>query len=81
MESSRVAAINSLLEELGQLAPGELEKGSFDRVVRLLDCIDPARAAGGVRRPLRPFEAAVVAEIYLCNVCSRQEILRRNGRG
>jgi hypothetical protein len=34
-----------------------------------------------VRRPLRPFVAAVLAEIYLCNVCSRQEILRRNGRG
>eukprot|EP01047_Picozoa_sp_COSAG01_P053602 COSAG01_NODE_5763_length_4048_cov_1.373259_3_plen_116_part_00 len=25
--------------------------------------------------------AAVVTEIYLCNVCSCQEILRRNGRG
>eukprot|EP01047_Picozoa_sp_COSAG01_P051714 COSAG01_NODE_5365_length_4308_cov_1.852697_4_plen_77_part_00 len=27
------------------------------------------------------FQAAVLAEIYLCNVCSCQEILRRNGRG
>jgi hypothetical protein len=27
------------------------------------------------------FEAAVLTEIYLCNVCSCQEILRRNGRG
>jgi WD40 repeat protein len=27
------------------------------------------------------FEAAVLAEIYLCNVCSCQEILRRHGRG
>jgi hypothetical protein len=26
-------------------------------------------------------EAAVVTEIYLCDVCSCQEILRRNGRG
>jgi hypothetical protein len=26
-------------------------------------------------------EAAVLTEIYLCNVCSCQEILRRNGRG
>jgi hypothetical protein len=25
--------------------------------------------------------AAVLAEIYLCGVCSCQEILRRNGRG
>jgi hypothetical protein len=25
--------------------------------------------------------AAVLPEIYLCNVCSCQEILRRNGRG
>jgi hypothetical protein len=34
-----------------------------------------------VRRPLRFFQAAVLADIYLCNVCSFQEILRRNGRG
>jgi hypothetical protein len=27
------------------------------------------------------FLAAVVTEIYLCNVCSYKEILRRNGRG
>jgi hypothetical protein len=27
------------------------------------------------------FVAAVLTEIYLCNVCSCQEILRRNGRG
>ena len=27
------------------------------------------------------FEAAVVTEMYLWNVCSGQEILRRNGRG
>jgi hypothetical protein len=27
------------------------------------------------------FSAAALAEIYLCNVCSCQEILRRNGRG
>jgi hypothetical protein len=27
------------------------------------------------------FLAAVLAEIYLCNVCSCQEMLRRNGRG
>eukprot|EP01047_Picozoa_sp_COSAG01_P077223 COSAG01_NODE_13832_length_1529_cov_1.267133_1_plen_73_part_00 len=25
--------------------------------------------------------AAVLTDIYLCNVCSCQEILRRNGRG
>eukprot|EP01049_Picozoa_sp_SAG25_P007139 SAG25_NODE_567_length_6885_cov_9.281757_5_plen_56_part_00 len=25
--------------------------------------------------------AAVLTEIYLCNVCSCQEILRRHGRG
>eukprot|EP01049_Picozoa_sp_SAG25_P004629 SAG25_NODE_295_length_10249_cov_5.144926_13_plen_93_part_00 len=33
------------------------------------------------RRPWRPFVAGVWTEIYLCNVCSRQEILRRHGRG
>jgi hypothetical protein len=27
------------------------------------------------------FLAAVLTEIYLCNVCAYQEILRRNGRG
>jgi hypothetical protein len=27
------------------------------------------------------FQAAILTEIYLCNVCSCQEILRRNGRG
>jgi ATP-dependent RNA helicase RhlE len=27
------------------------------------------------------FLAAVLTEIYLCNVCSCQEILRHNGRG
>jgi ribosomal-protein-alanine N-acetyltransferase len=30
---------------------------------------------------LASFSAAVLTEIYLCNVCSCQEILRRNGRG
>jgi hypothetical protein len=34
-----------------------------------------------VRRPLRPFRRPVLADIYLCNACSCQEILRRNGRG
>jgi curved DNA-binding protein CbpA len=38
-------------------------------------------ARGQVRRPLRPFRRSVLTEIYLCNVCSCQEILRRNGRG
>jgi hypothetical protein len=34
-----------------------------------------------VRGAVASFEAAVLTEIYLCNVCSWQEILRRNGRG
>jgi hypothetical protein len=33
------------------------------------------------RDTVASFEAAVLTEIYLCNVCSWQEILRRNGRG
>jgi hypothetical protein len=37
--------------------------------------------AGKVRRPLRPLRRPFLAEIYLCNVCSCQERLRRNGRG
>jgi hypothetical protein len=38
-------------------------------------------AGHGRRREGAAFLAAVVTEIYLCNVCSCQEILRRNGRG
>jgi hypothetical protein len=38
------------------------------------------RRADAVRRPLRPFWRAVLTEIYLCDVYSCQEILRRNGR-
>jgi hypothetical protein len=34
-----------------------------------------------VRRPSRPFWRPFLTEIYLCNVCSCQVILRRNGRG
>jgi hypothetical protein len=34
-----------------------------------------------VRRPLRPFRLTVLTDIYLCNVCSCQEILRRNAAG
>jgi hypothetical protein len=34
-----------------------------------------------VRRPWRPFWRAVWTGIYLCGLCSRQEVLRRSGRG
>jgi hypothetical protein len=37
------------------------------------------RAAGAAS--VASFWAAVLTEIYLCNVCSCQEVLRRNGRG
>eukprot|EP01047_Picozoa_sp_COSAG01_P119586 COSAG01_NODE_48300_length_382_cov_1.823322_1_plen_91_part_10 len=33
--------------------------------------------SGLVRRPSRPFRRPVLADIYLCDVCSCQEILRR----
>jgi hypothetical protein len=49
-----------------------------------LGCEGPtprAASAWPVRRPLRPLWPAVWTEIYLCDVCSCQEILRRNGRG
>ena len=36
------------------------------------------RRTDAVRRPLRPFWRAVLTEIYLCDVCSCQEILRRS---
>eukprot|EP01047_Picozoa_sp_COSAG01_P037290 COSAG01_NODE_2955_length_6799_cov_5.722090_3_plen_198_part_00 len=39
----------------------------------------PARARGAAA--VASFCAAVLTEIYLCSVCSCQEILRRNGRG
>jgi hypothetical protein len=39
------------------------------------------RGGGRYARWLRPLWRPVLAEIYLCNVCSCQEILRRNGRG
>eukprot|EP01049_Picozoa_sp_SAG25_P016642 SAG25_NODE_3915_length_930_cov_1.583634_2_plen_129_part_00 len=39
-------------------------------------------APGGLgAASLASFVAAAVTEIYLCNVCFCQEILRRNGRG
>eukprot|EP01047_Picozoa_sp_COSAG01_P049060 COSAG01_NODE_4826_length_4712_cov_21.963148_6_plen_559_part_00 len=38
-------------------------------------------APTGAAASVASFEAAVLAEIYLCDVCSRQEILRRNGCG
>jgi hypothetical protein len=40
--------------------------------------VSSARLVG---RPLRPFRRPVLTGIYLCSVCSCQEILRRNGRG
>jgi hypothetical protein len=36
---------------------------------------------GGGAASVASFLTAVFTEIYLCNVCSCQEILRRNGRG
>jgi hypothetical protein len=56
-------------------APGRFQAGTGMR--REIERSIPAL----VRRPLRPFLAAVLTEISLCNVCSCQEILRRNGRG
>jgi hypothetical protein len=40
----------------------------------VLECEDGAASVAS-------FLAAVFTEIYLCNVCSCQEILRRHGRG
>jgi hypothetical protein len=50
------------------------------RVARWRRCTPTARATSTCRAT-RPGAAAVLTEIYLCNVCSCQEILRRNGRG
>jgi hypothetical protein len=54
-------------------------------------CTEGRDMHGNVGKPLKEavlgaasvvsFLAAVLAEIYLCNVCSCQEVLRRNGRG
>ena len=39
------------------------------------------RRAPGAAASVASFSAAVLTGIYLCTVCSCQEILRRNGRG
>jgi hypothetical protein len=54
-----------------RLAPG----------VRVLLRLPVRRGGGKVRRPWRPSWRPFLTEIYLCNVCSHQEILRRNGGG
>jgi iron complex transport system substrate-binding protein len=60
---------------------GEIEGGRETRGMgaseRRLEAGWLARGAASVAS----FLAAVLTEIYLCNVCSCQEILRRNGRG
>eukprot|EP01047_Picozoa_sp_COSAG01_P028543 COSAG01_NODE_1921_length_8901_cov_18.211770_5_plen_304_part_00 len=53
-------------------------------VVMVLTLVLALGGAGGRRAPgaacAASFWAAVLTEIYLCNVCSYQDILRRNGR-
>eukprot|EP01047_Picozoa_sp_COSAG01_P035107 COSAG01_NODE_2669_length_7278_cov_3.791057_5_plen_275_part_00 len=43
--------------------------------------VDDGDGDAMVQRPLRPFWRPVLTEMYLCDVCSCHEILRRNGRG
>jgi hypothetical protein len=43
--------------------------------------MDHGDHGGGGAASVASFEAAVLTEIYLCNVCSCQETLRRNGPG
>jgi hypothetical protein len=44
---------------------------------RAREALTPREGAAAVAS----FQAAVLTEIYLCDVCSCQEILRRHGRG
>jgi hypothetical protein len=64
----------------GSAAPGSTNLSSS--CLRLVDAASGWHAsdAGGAAS-VASFLAAVLTEIYLCNVCSCQEILRRNGRG
>jgi hypothetical protein len=45
----------------------------------IFDALESHRSDGAAS--VASFEAAVLTEIYLCNVCSCQEVLRRNGHG
>jgi hypothetical protein len=45
------------------------------------DAADGAGFGGGGAAAVASFLAAVLTEIYLCNVCSCPKLLRRNGRG
>jgi hypothetical protein len=62
-------------ERAGQLGEGAAALAAWGAGVR------HARLAEGGAAAVASFLAAVLTEIYLRNVCSCQEILRRNGRG
>eukprot|EP01047_Picozoa_sp_COSAG01_P038343 COSAG01_NODE_3107_length_6575_cov_3.080296_3_plen_180_part_00 len=67
-------------EEVGH-AP---QPGMIDSASRIYVECQPWRRRGGLLSGAAAgasFLTAVLTEIYLCNVCSCQEILRRNGRG
>ena len=53
---------------------GYVPPGSYPLQVVLMTVLGGAASVAS-------FWAAILTEIYLCNVCSCQEILRRNGRG
>jgi hypothetical protein len=76
LEAEQVAAVAVAASraELAEVQAGQLRS-------ELAGQRDSVAEAEQVRAAVASFEAAVLTEIYLCNVCSCQEILRRSGRG
>eukprot|EP01047_Picozoa_sp_COSAG01_P069574 COSAG01_NODE_10328_length_2192_cov_4.946011_3_plen_81_part_00 len=75
-ERARVEWGQRLSAREAELAQQHQQQQLAEREARAVE-----RNAEEVRRSLRAFRRPVLTEIYLCNVCSCHEILRRNGRG
>eukprot|EP01047_Picozoa_sp_COSAG01_P055285 COSAG01_NODE_6138_length_3829_cov_4.557105_3_plen_126_part_00 len=71
-------------EEAWQLLGGQQAEGNQALTLRCAEYHD-VTPGGSLADPgaasVASLLAAVLTEIYLCNACSYQEILRRNGRG
>jgi hypothetical protein len=69
------ALVESALRALTPAVDGFLQGRVAPQLARVLATFVDGAAA------VASFVAAVLTEMYLCNVCSCQEMLRRNGRG
>jgi hypothetical protein len=63
-----------------RVATIERERAALGTKVKRLELLARAHRASGAAA-VASFLAAVLTEIYLCGICSCQEILRRSGRG